>query len=381
MATRSNNLEYLRRYFAWNVAKITHYQVFPWRKIDNAPPAFRFEHKPEPGLFDPLTFTLGGQTRQLGLVEFLEFSKTTALVVIQDGAIRCEAYGSGYTRESINTSFSMAKSFASTLIGLAIHEGRIGSVSDPVIHYLPELAGRGLDALTIRHLLTMSTGIHYRGEKFVGVFNSPWDDDPKTYFYPDLRTLALGVRAGDIPVGHGFLYNNYHPLLLGMIIERTTGMSVSEYLQERIWKRLGMEWPASWSLDSEGGFEKMESGLNARAIDFAKFGWLFLSQGRWNGQQVVPEQWVTEATTPDPLDNRPWFRRREARPPGVYYKYMWWGQTFDNGDYAFMAEGNLGQYIWVYPRQRVVIVRNGWQYGPIGSWGWPQLFADLAGRL
>ena len=146
----------------------------------------------------------------------------------------------------------------------------ISSVDDPVIKYVPEIAGRGLDTLTIRNLLRMDTGIRYRSEDDI---LAPFSDDALTYYPPDLRQVAFGVQPGKTPIGAAFHYNNFHPLLEGLIIERATGMRVAEYLQERIWKPMGAEFPASWSLDSEAsGFEKMESGINARAVDYARFG-------------------------------------------------------------------------------------------------------------
>ena len=161
---------------------------------------------------------------------------------------------------------------------IAISEGYIHSVDDPITEYLPELAERdpAFKNVTIRNLLMMSADIKYDDFPF---FNG---DDVKTYYYPDLRELALEDTQIVGSPGEKFLYNNYHPLLLGMVIERATGTSVANYLQEKIWKPIGMQYPGSWSLD-ENGFEKMESGINARAVDFTKFGRLFLYNGNWNG--------------------------------------------------------------------------------------------------
>ena len=235
--------------------------------------------------------------------------RTQALIVIKDDQIVYEKYYNGYQRDSIVTSFSSAKSFNSAMIGKAIDEGLIGSVNDPVIRYLPELKGRGLDEMTLRDLLMMSSGIQYtEDENLFPLLGAPFSDDAKTYYYPDLRRLVLrDVKHGAEPVGKYMHYNNYHPILEGMILERVTGMPVAKYLEKTIWQPLGMEYPASWSLDSEAtAFEKMESGINARAIDFARFGLLFLHNGRWNGQQVISKQWVKESTAPDPADQREW---------------------------------------------------------------------------
>jgi CubicO group peptidase (beta-lactamase class C family) len=127
-----------------------------------------------------------------------------------------------------------------------------------------------------------------------------------------------------------------------MILERTTQRPVTQYLQEKIWQPLGMEYGASWSLDSQdSGFEKMAMGLNARAIDFAKFGALFLDNGRWRGKQLIPGRWVVESTSPDANDTRRWRRVASWKQANGYYKYFWWGVARPDGSYAFMARGNI----------------------------------------
>jgi CubicO group peptidase (beta-lactamase class C family) len=153
----------------------------------------------------------------------------------------------------------------------------------------------------------------------------PFGDDARTYYDPDLRALALGVHV-EVPPGGRWQYNNFHPLLLGMILERATGRTVSAYLSEKLWRPLGMEAPGSWSLDSRhDGFEKMESGLNARAIDFAKFGRLYLRGGTWEGRQLLPRAWVDASTRHDSTVAGP-----RTSPPGeewarpLDYGYMWW---------------------------------------------------------
>jgi CubicO group peptidase (beta-lactamase class C family) len=286
--------------------------------------------------------------------------------------------------------FSAAKSFGSALIGIAIDEGYIKSVNDPITHYLPELRGKGLDAITIRHLLTMSSGIQYIEEQRIFPLLIPLSDDAKTYSFPNLRKLALEAKPDGEPPGTYFHHNNYHSLLLGMILERATHQSVVAYLQEKIWKPLGMEYPASWSLDSETSrFEKMESGINARAIDFAKFGRLFLDKGNWNGEQIISEKWVLESTTPEPSDHRAWHpgsilgftdaAYSEYKAGKGYYKYMWWGRLRGDSAYDFFARGNYGQRIYVSPQKNVIIVRFGMEYGHLDSW--QDVLQDLVDKI
>jgi CubicO group peptidase (beta-lactamase class C family) len=344
---------------------------FPQRPINNGSATFQFPQHPSPQLFQTIQYQQGGQLKQASLEEFLNTTQTTSFIVIKDGVVLDETYANGYTRDSIVTSFSVAKSFISALVGDAISDGYIGSIQDPIVMYLPELRGRGLDGVTIRDLLIMSSGT-----AFVHQDQQPWplngqsfNDDTRTTYYPNLRNLVLSVKPGADPPGTVFEYNKMVPGLLGVILERTTHRSVSQYLQDRIWQPLGMEYPASWSLDStDSGFERMESGLNARAIDFAKFGQLYLDNGVWNGTQAVPAAWVAESTTADPNDNRPWRTFQPWKDANGYYKYLWWGRTLADGSYTFLAWGDRGQFIYVSPTDRVVIVRDGLVDGGIDSW-------------
>ncbi|HSB66546.1 MAG TPA: serine hydrolase [Anaerolineales bacterium] len=362
---------FIAREVAWGESAVKDYEKFPERLIDNAAPAFHFQQDPSPELFQTIAYRSDGELKQANFEEFLQSTQTTSFIVIKDDAILYEGYFNGYDRDSIVTSFSAAKSFTSTLIGIAIEEGYIGSVDDRMIDYLPELKGKGFDDLTIRHLLTMSSGIKYWTDDEYPPLKElfQFTDNGMGYSYPDLRSLALQITPDGKPLGSEFNYNNYHPLLLGMILERTTGRSPAEYLQEKIWKPLGMEYPASWSLDSrKNGFPLMGAGINARAIDFARFGRLFLNDGNWNGTQIVPAEWVSEATSPDPNDHRVWHSDTYWKELNGYYKYQWWGRTNADGSYHYTAMGHLGQFIFVAPQENMVIVRFGIDEGGVDDW-------------
>ena len=208
----------------------------------------------------------------------------------------------------------------------------------------------------------------------------PLNDDTPTTYYPDMRRLALSVRPGTDAPGTAFEYDKRAPMLLGMILERTTHQPVSQYLQEKLWQPLGMEYPPSWSLDSsQSGFEKIQEGLNARAIDFAKFGLLYLDNGAWDGQQIIPSQWVVDSTAPDPADARVWRTSAPWKQANGYYGYLWWGRTHPDGTYTYMAWGDLGQFIFVSPADHVVIVRNGLTDGGVVSW--PEIFEFVTQRV
>jgi CubicO group peptidase (beta-lactamase class C family) len=369
--------EYIFRVLRWNNADVYDYKKFPERLLEASPQAFFFEE----ALAEDYVENLFETNPTVDHLEtFLVETGTQAFIVIQDDKILYEQYFNEANRDSIVTSFSMAKSFASALIGIAISEGHIKNVNDPITDYLPELAERdpAYNHITIRDLLLMSSGIEYEEFPFVN------GDDAKTYYYPDLRSLALEQTQIKDPPGQYWLYNNYHPLLLGLIIERATGTKVTHYLQEKIWGPMGTEFDGSWSLDSDDtGFEKMESGINARAIDFAKFGRLYLKRGNWDGAQVIPAVWVRESTQPDitldadsyyPAD---WFKLDDGEG---YYKYMWWGIQRGDQSYDFMALGNHGQFIYVSPDKNLVIVRNGERYG-IDMLEWLEIFYQFAGSI
>jgi len=341
--------EYARRLLVYGQSDINDYHIFPERSIQNGDPISALEISGG-AIPDTLTWAfLTGESRSATLEEVFSRTNTKAFIVIRDDKIVYEGYFNGAARDSIHTSFSSAKSFNSAMIGAALADGLIESVDDPVIRYVPEIAGRGLDALTIRDLLSMSTGIRYAEHP------TPFGDDALTYYSPDLRRTALRVRASGAPIGGGFHYNNYHPLLEGLILERATGMSVSAYLQEKFWKPMGAEYPASWSLDSDAsGFEKMESGINARAVDYARFGLIFLHNGTWNGSQILPDAWVRASTSPE----NAWKVSTSTNLP-VYYKYHWWGIENTDGTYDFMALGRYYQIVYVAPRKNAVVVRLG----------------------
>jgi len=357
---------YLPRVLLWMDADVGDHERFPSRAVGAGPSPFEYPvadgGTSSDARLQTVTLERDGQREERPLDDVLTSTGTTAFLVIHADHLVSERYFDGYDRESTQTSFSVAKSFVSALVGIAIEAGHIGGVDDPITTYLPELLDRDprFGRITIRHLLTMSSGIRYDESGL------PWDaDDTKTYYMPDLRALALACEIESEP-GQRFEYNNYNPLLLGLILERATGMSVSAYLAEKVWQPLGMGADGSWSLDSTAsGFEKMESGINGRAIDFAKFGSLYLHGGEWGGRQVVPQAWVEESTRAD-----------VSTDPARGYQYFWW--VGEAGHYS--ARGNHGQYIFVAPEKDLVIVRFGTRYGH-ASRVWMDVFEQVTARF
>jgi CubicO group peptidase (beta-lactamase class C family) len=362
-----NSPTYAWRILRYGQSDIGDARIFPERPVQNGT-SYSLIERGDQGTPSEVEYEYQGETHTEALEGLLRRTGTRAFLILKDDKLVYATYLES-SRKEINTSFSSAKSFNSALIGAAIADGSIGSVDDPVVKYIPEIAGRGFDGLTIRDLLLMNSGIRYVEGDEMPFYMKPFGDDVLTYYPPDLRKAALNVEASKTPTGKAFHYNNYHPLLEGLILERTTGMHVAEYLQEKFWKPMGAEFPASWSLDSEAsGFEKMESGINARALDYARFGLIFLHNGFWNGVQILPESWVRESTAPLRPDPRTWETMSYWPDYNGYYKYHWWGINNPDGTYDFYAHGRYDQIVYVAQRKNVVIVRLGDQLDENVMW-------------
>ena len=307
----------------------------------------------------------------IGFETMLGRSQTSAFIVLRNDTILYENYFNGFNKNSIFTSFSVAKSFVSTLVGLAISDGFIKSEEDKITEYLPELIKKDtlFSKITIKDLLSMSSGLAYSHDGFPS-------DDEFTYVSPDLRQATLdNVRISDQPGKH-WLYNNYNPLLLGLILERTTGKSVSKYAEEKLWKKMGGN-NASWSLD-EHGFEKMESGINCNALDYARFALLLLNKGKYNDTQVIPKDWIEKATQPQ---EKPKGYYDYLLKNNTYYNYLWWGKFRDGQENAndFFGMGNKGEYVYICPQKKLTIIRLGFEYGfTPGAMSWPDMFYEFA---
>jgi CubicO group peptidase (beta-lactamase class C family) len=355
--------QYVWRVLAWRDADADDWQRFAMRRIAPAAGAQPLPRGLETAAVNAAWVSAGGEGNMEGELAALG---TQAFLVLRGGVVIHESYANGGSREGWVTSFSVAKSFLSALVGIALAEGKIDSLDTPVTRWLPELLRRDVrfKDVTLRHLVTMASGIEYEEFPFLN------GDDAKTYYHPDLRKLALFQTRVQSAPGQRFHYNNFHPLLLGMVLERATGMTVAQYLQEKLWQPAGMVGEASWSLDSEGGFEKMESGLNARAEDFARFGQLMLERGRSGDRAIVAQDWADASTSPLAAPAgyyaaNGWTQADPAR----FYAAMWWGQQRTDGGRDFAARGNKGQLVFVSPRNGIVIVRNGWRYGiPPQAW-------------
>ena len=346
-----------------NVADVYDYKNFENRVIKGSENSFNFEEKLEEAyiesVFDDRVLKSGFNSFD----KWAEQSQTTALIFIRRDTIVYEKYFNGFSRDSYFHSQSVAKSFISFLIGAAIDGGLIKSVDEPITQYVPELIKRDprFEKITIKNLLEMRSGIKYNTDflPFINI-HAPWNDEVIGYYHPYLRKILLEELEVESEPGEAFEYNNYNTSYLGLIIERATGKTVSKYLEEKLWSQI-MEYDALFSIDSKkSGFEYMPSRLIARAIDYARFGNLFLKKGDFNGNQIISENWVVKSTTEDKTISRDHYPDwLGSGCKHTYYSYQWWGNTNCDSTFQFFANGNLGQNIYIIPEKETVIVHFG----------------------
>jgi CubicO group peptidase (beta-lactamase class C family) len=369
------NNSYIGRYLTYGIKNkfkqtIEDYKYFPSIAINTSYPCFKFKEEVSKNIIEDY------RLQNKSFRDLLVSSGTTAFLVIKDDSIISENYFNGYQRNRIHRLYSITKSVASTLIGIAIQEGIIKSINDPITKYIPEL-NSSFNQITIEHLLNMKSGIKFKEGYF------PWNDEIKTYFHPDCRTLLSNIEIED-KTGNFFHYNDYHPLILSLLLERILNTSIKEFLEEKVWKPLGMEYNACLTVDDiENGFAKLESGLSCTAVDLAKFGRLFLNYGTWDGKQIIDKKWIIDSTGINSLDQpKDYFRYYKKHPWGKwfstgkgYYKHFWWGYKINETEYDYFSMGVLGQILYISPRKNTIVIRLGREWG-INGW-WPSVIKDF----
>ncbi|MFN4167752.1 MAG: serine hydrolase domain-containing protein [Pannonibacter phragmitetus] len=305
-------------------------------------------------------YTIGDA--KLDLEGALEATHTNALVVLKDGNLVYETYRNGSDENTRFLTFSVAKSYVSTLIGLALADGHIKSLDDKVTDYLPEMKGSGYDGPTIRDLLQMRSGVDWLEVYEFGSetqLTTVHDNSLVGYKYRWCDYAAKESKPGANAAERPFNYATLDTSVLGCILEKAVGKTGAEYMSEKLWKPAGMANDAYWIMDGPPsvGREFFGAGLAATARDHARFGLMFLNQGKSNGNQVVSADWVKEATVPSE-GNEP------AGPEEkLGYQYQWW--TFPESD-AYSALGLFHQYIYVDPTNNLVIMKATASPDPVG---------------
>lgn len=291
----------------------------------------------------PLPLPPGKPLNVPGLDAYMASQRAAGLVIVQDGKIRLERYGLDFDAKGRWTSFSVAKSFTSTLVGAAIKDGSIRSLDDKVSQYIPGLKGSAYDDVSVAQLLTMSSGIRWNEDyedpkADVALFNNAEPDPGMDATVSYMRKLPRAHPPGTV-----WHYNTGETNLIGVLVSSATKKPLAQYLEEKIWKPAGMEAKATWLL-GKTGHEIAGCCLQAATRDFARMGLFVLANGNAGGQQIVPEDWFGGAI----------HKQKDIGEPGKGYGYQWW--TYDDGSVA--AQGIFGQGIFIDPKRRLVIASN-----------------------
>ena len=331
---------YLRNALTYYTADIDDYRIFENRQVLNA--------TAEP-------WPVGEAYNKTALADSLEMQieafKPVAFVVSQHGQLLYEKYWDGYNAESYSNSFSMAKSIIALLTGIVVQEGHIQSLDEPVGNYLPAFKKGENKNLTIRHLLTMSSGLNWDES-----YGSPFSVTTQAYYGGDLPGLINGLEVVEAP-GKRWEYLSGNTQILALILEKATGQRVSNYASEKLWKPLGTSAPALWSLDQAEGTEKAYCCFNSNARDFARLGQLILNEGRWNDTTLIDPAFLREALQPAT------YLTDDAGEPVDFYGYQWWIVNYKGKEIPY-ARGILGQYIFILHDKDAVAVRLGHNRSP-----------------
>ncbi len=294
--------------------------------------------------------TAGGDVRVFGqgtpikldmdIDAYMKSQRNAGLIIVQDNKVRFEKYALDYGAEGRWTSFSVAKSFTSTLVGAAVKDGFIKSLDDKVTQYIPSLRGSVYDDVTVRQLLTMTSGVKWNED-----YADPKSDVAqfglqKPVPGEDITVSYMKKLTREAPAGSKWVYKTGETNLIGVLVSSATGKKLSDYLSEKVWKPYGMEADAFWIL-GDTGHEISGCCISARLRDYARFGQFVMG----GGKNVVPDGWFAAATT----------KQADIAQPGRGYGYQWW--TYDDGSYS--AQGIFGQGIFIDPKRRLVIASNG----------------------
>ena len=281
--------------------------------------------------------------RGIDVDAYMKVQRTAGLVIVHNGQIRLEKYGLDFDGNGKWTSFSVAKSLTSTMVGAAIKDGYIKSLDDKVTQYIPEMKGSAYDDVTIAQLLTMTSGIKWNED-----YEDPKSDvarfnEHKAEPGIDVTVSYMRKLPREAPAGTKWVYKTGETNLIGVLVSKATGKKLSDYLSEKVWAPFGMEQDGSWLLGSTG-HEISGCCIQASTRDYARFGMFILGGGIVNGKAILPDGWIASATT----------KQADIGTPGRGYGFQWW--TYDDGSYA--AQGIFGQGIFIDPKRKLVIASN-----------------------
>jgi CubicO group peptidase (beta-lactamase class C family) len=338
---------YLQKALIYNTADIDEWNAFAYTEVNTSDSTWDWKAAKD---YNKYEFPADER-------EYIEKQKTVAFLVIQNDSVKYEEYWDEWTADTPSNIFSCTKSIVSLLIGIAIDEGYIQSVNQSIGEFLPEFAQAPENKITIKDLLTMSSGSSWSESH-----SSVMSITAKAYYGDNLKEIILGLKAKEEP-GKVFEYRSGDTQLLAFILEKVTGVSISKYAEDKLWKPIQAKNPALWSLDKKGGDEKTFCCFNTNARDIARIAKLILNKGMWNGKRIVSEEYITEATTAaDYLLNE------DKDGQLDYYGYQFW-ITDKNGYKVPYLRGLNGQFIYAITEKNAIAVRLGYMQdkteGPI----------------
>lgn len=341
---------YLMRVLWYRTPDAITYKAFPQEIVDKSDSAFHFIRSGKMRNDLDTLKVLNGNRQLIPFSEYFKQGKLNAFIVIRNDTILYEKYKGGYTDSTLTTIFSGAKSMVSIMVGQALAAGNIKSLNDKVTAYIPELKSNpAFENITVEDLLDMKSGLEFQ-DALGGIVKAFFSDEAKYYYTHDMKAELMKVKLVNKP-GTVWKYKSIDPILLGWALEKATNKTVAQFFEDNIWRKIGAEYNASFGLDHADGLANTASRFQATAIDLAKIGRLYLHNGKYNNNQVVPEDWVKQSNSigkEKPASAKGW--QKSA------HHHLWWiPQTGDKGDYA--AEGMLGQRLYADPKTNTIIVQ------------------------
>ncbi|WP_317367217.1 serine hydrolase [uncultured Tyzzerella sp.] len=319
-----------------NTAKIQ-----PVRIINKGENTFEFNESNSINL--PKSFSFKNSVYSVD--DFIEETRTTGLLIIKDDNIKYEKYYLGGDKDTLFSSNSMGKSFVSALMGIAVSEGYINSVDEPIGKYIPQFKNTDLENIPIKACLQMASGIKFDEEKDLSKFSI------KTLLGVSPMKLIAKSGVEEKPFTHR-KYLSINTEILGEIITNATGYSLSQYMEEKLWKKIGVQSDAYWTLNNNK--ELAMGGLNISLRDYARFGRLYLNDGVYNKEQIIPKEWIEQS-----LDNSSPYSRPDKTNSienAIGYGYQWW--IPESNEKEFLAIGVYGQFLYVNPLKNIIIVKT-----------------------
>ncbi|EED36334.1 beta-lactamase [Luminiphilus syltensis NOR5-1B] len=326
------------------------HRLFPTRRVPAGENPYPLPHAAQP--LKAFSFESAGKSYDL--YDVLSLNRVSGILIVKDGEVLFEKYLLGNHRDTRWMSMSVVKSITATLVGMAIHDGYIASIDDPLTDYLPAFKDTAYDGVTVRHLLQMASGVAWNE-----TYTDPTSDrrsmlEAQISQEPGSILALMGSLERRHPPGAVQHYSTGETQVVGALVAAATGQPVADYLSEKVWRPFGMASDASWWLGSPEGLEIGGSGLSATLRDYARFGLFMLNGGMINGEPTLPAGWIADATSPGP---NPMY--------GSEYGYMWWLLEMD----AYAAIGIFGQFIYIHPESNLVVAMLGAQPKPEGKEG------------